>query len=345
MKSPDNEKKGTNGSWKRKALIALCVVLAIILALMVTATVWLEHMLGRIRRPEDQETLSSEDIANILSSEMDPNFTGPTISDNELNLPAGTAPLINADHVINILLVGQDSAGNARTHSDSMILCTIDPAKKTLTMTSFLRDMYMHIPGFGKQRINVSYMVGGFPMLNDTLKENFGVVVDHNIEVDFKAFAKVIDVVGGVDINLTAKEANHLRGQGFNLREGMNHMGGEAALAYARIRSIDADGDFSRTKRQRTVMDSIISKVKNMDVSTMYTLVDSLIPMVVTDMSNSDILGYVAQLGPMLPQLTVVSQRVPADGTYKLTYVQGMSVIIPDFEKNQQLLKDTIGIN
>lgn len=335
----------TPGSGKRKALIVLVTVLAVILALLLAVTIFVETKLSSIRRPEDQETLSSEEIESILqeTESVDPDYTGPTMSKDDVSVPTGPVDEIGKDNIVNILLVGQDARNSVRAHSDAMILCTVDRSKGTLTMTSFLRDMYMHIPGFGKQRLNVSYMVGGFPMLDNTLKENFGIVVDHNIEVNFEAFQKVIDILGGVDIELTRAEANHLAGQGFRLTEGTNHLNGEQALAYARIRKIDYDGDFSRTKRQRAVMNAVIEQAKTLDVGTMLNMVDAILPYVVVDMSNSEIISMVKDLGPLLPSLTVVNQRIPADGTYKMAMIDGMSVLLPDFAKNQQILKDTLG--
>ena len=248
-------------------------------------------------------------------------------------------------HVLNILLVGTDNDGSYRSRSDSMILCTIDTEKKTLTMTSFLRDMYLNIPGYGKQRINVAYMVGGFPMLYDTLRENFGVVVDYGVEVNFNSFTEVIDRVGGVDITLTAAEAAHMRGMGFDVHEGLNHMDGVTALAHARNRTTGYDGDFSRTSRQRAVLEALFEKASTLDVTSLMGLVDAMIPMVVTDMSNQEIISAATTLAPIMSELELVSQRVPADGTYQMAMIDGMSVLLPDFDANQKLLQDTIGEN
>lgn len=343
----------SNHSWKRSALIVLCVFLALVLLLLVGATIWIEYMLGRIKNPEQQATLSMEEIASILNETdaTNPDFTGPEVNPEDVTMPQGPVEIIQTgEEVINILLVGQDTRDGHRAHSDAMILCTINKRTKTLTMTSFMRDMYLRIPGYGKQRINVAYLVGGFPMLDNTLKENFGVVVDRNIEVDFSAFQKCVDLVGGVDINLTTAEAEYLnrRGnwdveenQGWQLKEGVNCLTGSQALAYSRIRAIG--DDFGRTSRQRTVLNALLEKAKHMDLGTLYSLMDAVVPMLTTDMQDSEIIGYVMELAPLLSELKVVNQRIPADGTYSFARVDGMEVILPNFEKNWQLLQDTIG--
>lgn len=339
----ENKKSGRKG---KGALIALCVVLSIILVVLVAATVFAEITLGRIRRPEQQSTLSSSEMEDIINATdpHDPEFTGPTYDKDDVTLPSDTAPeIINGEHVLNILLVGTDNDGSYRSRSDSMILCTIDTEKKTLTMTSFLRDMYLNIPGYGKQRINVAYMVGGFPMLYDTLRESFGVVVDYGVEVNFNSFTEVIDRVGGVDITLTSAEASHMRGMGFDVQEGLNHMDGVTALAHARNRTTGYDGDFSRTSRQRAVLEALFEKASTQDVTTLMGLVDVMIPMVVTDMSDQEIVSAATTLAPIMGELELVSQRVPADGTYQMAMIDGMSVLLPDFDANQKLLQDTIG--
>ena len=339
----ENKKSGRKG---KGALIALCVVLSIILVVLVAATVFAEITLGRIRRPEQQSTLSSSEMEDIINATdpHDPEFTGPTYDKDDVTLPSDTAPeIINGEHVLNILLVGTDNDGSYRSRSDSMILCTIDTEKKTLTMTSFLRDMYLNIPGYGKQRINVAYMVGGFPMLYDTLRESFGVVVDYGVEVNFNSFTEVIERVGGVDITLISAEASHMRGMGFDVQEGLNHMDGVTALAHARNRTTGYDGDFSRTSRQRAVLEALFEKASTQDVTTLMGLVDVMIPMVVTDMSDQEIISAATTLAPIMGELELVSQRVPADGTYQMAMIDGMSVLLPDFDANQKLLQDTIG--
>ena len=254
--------------------------------------------------------------------------------------------------IINILLIGQDTRTEKDGMSDSMILCTINKEKKTLVMTSFMRDMYVHLQRndgtYTQNRINVAYFWGGMPRLNQTLEDNFGVVVDHNIEVDFAAFKDIVDILGGVEIELTALEALKVRegaGNGSKAHEGVNLLNGAEALAYARIRKIDSD--FHRTERQRTVMMKVFEKCKSMSFSEAWDLVKVVLPMVTTDMSPADITMYAANILPILSELTVTTQRIPADGTWNGgnvgTAEEPMYVLITDLEANRQILKDTLG--
>ena len=128
---------------------------------------------------------------------------------------------------------------------------------------------------------DIPYAIGGMEMLNETLEMNFGIHVDHNIEVDFSGFERIVDLMGGVDINLTSKEAKWM---GDGLKAGVNHLNGEKALEYARIRKIDSD--FGRTNRQRTVLKALLEKAKRMNLSELNNLANALVPMVTTDMTT-----------------------------------------------------------
>lgn len=335
-------------SAKRGILIALIVFLSIVLAVLLAATIFMTKMFNSIPRVDPQETMSQEEIESVLNNETEPeipDYTGETINSADLVMPESPVETVQtSDDVINILLVGQDTESlSQRSRSDSMVLCTINKTQKTLTMTSFMRDMYVTIPNYYNQRMNVAYLLGGFDALYDTLEYNFGVQIDNGVAVNFASFQKVIDAVGGIEVRLTSAEANHLNNLNYTwgLFEGVNILTGETALAYSRIRALG--GDFDRTNRQRTVLMALLNKAKNMPVTDLYNLVEALIPMVVTDMSNAEIIAAAIDLAPMLQDLEIISQRVPVDDGYNMTMVDGMSVLLPDLEVNRQFLVDTIG--
>ena len=345
MSSKNSKKKGRGA---RIALIVFVVALSLILLLLLGVLFWVDSLLGQLTKPEDQHaTLSSAELDSILN-DVDETLADPTVvilEPEEIIMPTEPVQIAveDDDNLINIMLVGQDTSDmTTRSRSDSMILITINKERKTLTMTSFLRDMYVTIPEYYDQRLNVAYAVGGFEALYDSLEYNFGVKVNKGISVNFSSFRKVVDAVGGVDITLTGAEAGHLNEKGgWGLRKGENHLNGSAALAYARIRKLD--GDFARTNRQRTVMTAILEKAKTLSVSELYELVKILIPMVATDMTEAEILTTAVELAPLLKDLTIITQRIPIDDAYYHAGVKGMAVLIPDLEVNRQFLEDTIG--
>ncbi|MBQ3529967.1 MAG: LCP family protein [Oscillospiraceae bacterium] len=334
-----------NAKVKRILLIVLSVVLALILIALIVGTAYMENLLNLINKNPDDSTMSSseyEEFMNNQTETVDPTFTGETIDPTDVEWTEGTEAVKHGDHIVNIMLIGQDRRpGEGRTRSDSMILCTINKKTKELTMTSFMRDMYVQISGYQDNRMNACYAFGGMKLLNTCLKENFGVFVDGNIEVDFDGFTEVIDLVGGVDIKLSNSEANHLANQGYNVTAGMNHLDGKTALAHARNRSVGS-GDFSRTQRQRAVLSAVLEKCKGLSLTQLNNMLESILPKITTDMSNREIMDCFVEIAPMLGSLKMTTQRIPLDDTYKYASIRGMSVLVPDLEANRQFLREML---
>lgn len=334
----------------RVLLVILCLLLGLILAAGIGLTAAFHYFGGLMPQIEvPQETLSQEQIQQIIQEEtVSPDApTAPVMQEEDVDWGEMEGQVIEpSSNVINILLIGQDARpGEGRARSDSMILLTFNKEEKTITMTSFLRDLYVKIPGYQDNKMNAAYAFGGMPLLNQTLEENFGVQVDGNVEVNFTRFAEVIDLLGGVDLELREDEAAVInQGTGrYVLGKGMMHLDGEQALCYSRIRYLDVDADFSRTNRQRKVINALIEKFRNTKWTTMLGLLDDLLPMIATDMSNSEILKLATDLFPMLKDCTIISQRVPADGAYSLNTIRGMSCVVADMDAARELLEQTIG--
>lgn len=318
--------------WKRLRHVLLAVFSLFAIAT-IGFGVYTDFLLNRInRQPEMDETIANETVSADLSA-------------------TETAQKDAASDVINILLIGQDrrpgQTKNAR--SDAMILCTLNPASKTLTFTSFMRDMYVPIPGRKSNRINAAYAIGGMDLLQRCIEENFGIEIHGNIAVDFAAFTSAIDLVGGVDVALTEKEAKYLNTNTYkdqphwtaSLKEGLNRLDGNLALAYARIRKLSGN-DFGRTQRQRNVLLALASRVSELTLPEMHRLLKGLLEQVTTDMSNAQLIGYAFRLLPVLKDYQTASQQIPANGTYRNVTVNGMQVLVPDLQKNRQILEKIV---
>jgi LCP family protein required for cell wall assembly len=314
---------------------------------MLSVTLYFQYLLKQINYVEHDETptLSQEQLNEYLAEEEDSDASAPSMDAGDVEFKDHTTQIGGkGSGLVNILLIGQDRRpGESRARSDTMILCTFNKHTKTLTMTSFLRDLYVEIPGYQDNRINAAYAAGGMSLLNETLKENFGIHIDGNIEVDFNQFAQIVDLLGGVTMELRQDEADVInRDAPGTVSAGTQLLTGQQALAYARIRSLDADGDFSRTNRQRKVISALLDSYKNASLSTVLSLLDDILPMITTDMNDVKIIAYATELFPMLSGADIVSQRIPADGSYSGKMINGMSVLVADMEASRQLLEDTL---
>lgn len=278
---------------------------------------------------------SSSSSSSETTTKVD---TSRVISPDQIQFNPLDNPTITGKHLINILLIGQDRKQYeaTRQRSDSMILATINKDKKTITLTSFVRDIYVQIPGYKNNRLNAAFRFGGMKLLDQTFEKNFGVKIDANVCVDFGQFIKVIDKLGGIDIEITDAEAEVLSLGS----SGMRHFNGSLALAYARIRKIDSD--IKRSERQRKVLLAVYGKYKDKSVTDLLSVMDELLPLITTDLSNMEILSFAMDLLPMSKDFTIFTQRVPINKSYYYDTIDGRALTIIDFKKNQQFLIDTL---
>ena len=321
-------------SWKKTLLIVLAVILLLLALLAVCLWIYMRSMLNLVNQvPQTDPTFVTTENTIDATQET----PGQTEATEESTEPEQTWPqVVSTQNVTTIMLVGQDNQGDesGEEHklSDCMIMCTINRETKSLTMTSILRDCYVPIPAYaghkpGQSRINVCYHLGsqwagsskgGMEMLALCVEQNFGIPIDHTIEVGFDTFAQVIDLMGGVDIELTELEANYMTyGIGYGrvgeMEPGYQTLNGVQALAYARIRKIDPDGDFSRSNRQRTILKSLLGKCVKMNLWDLHKLATQVLPLITTAMTTDEMTNYIWEFLPMLKDLTIVSQRIPLE--------------------------------
>lgn len=336
--------KDRSASIKRPVLWLLCFMLALVIAGLAATAACSRLLLEKIRYidPATVPTLSQAQLdAYTTGNGASP--SAPSLQPEDVVFTSPEAQHTDAQ-TINILLIGQDRLeGESRSRSDSMILCTFRKADHSLTLTSILRDLYVSIPGYRDNRINAAYIAGGMTLLNQTLEQNLGIRVDGSIEVDFQQFAEIIDLLGGVQLELRQDEADYIsQSTGTTLAAGKQQLTGAQALAYARIRKLDSDGDFSRTSRQRRLLEALLDSYRNAGLSDLLLLPGKLLPMVTTDMTKKQILELIRDVAPSLSKLEIHTQYIPAEGTYSYQTIRGMSVLVADMEAARKLVEDTI---
>lgn len=335
---------GKKGS--KPLTIALTVVLALILIVVIAIVIIYNYSMSKVNKvdvPKVKYTTSSEpEATETIPVEAE---TGDATEEGTVE---PTEPHVaSRDDYINFLIIGQDAREEEQNHlADTMIVCTLNTYEKSLTLTSILRDTQLQVSGsytdtkgkyhtYGKVKVNMIYASGysyaygtadAMGWMNQALYDNFGLEIDHDFEVDFEAFVKAIDILGGIDIDMSQAEADWMNYDGKVLQEisvGVNHLNGNSALAYARMRKAQGDeGDISRTERQRKVISAVLNQLKTLDLSTVQKLIDEVLPCISTSMSSSEITAMIAQMLPMLKDLTITSSGTcPMKGTYKSAQV------------------------
>ena len=346
-KTPEKKPKDK----KHKRLIVRNVFLIILSVIMVIAgsgCLYYYHTLDSLNYSEDgnfKDAGNYDPTAKIPNIEYDPDF-----NDGTINMSMEEGSLLNDPMVLNILLFGEDKSSDGVSRSDSMIMLSIDNRHKKLKLTSFMRDMLVYIPEYGYSKRNHAYSYGGAKLSITTIEQNFGVNIDRYAIVDFKSFQKIIDILGGIDIDLTAEEIDYINWQTWKNHQadtryeilaepGKVHLNGRQALWYARNRGDEVEGfagsDFDRTDRQRKLLRTLASDMKSATLPQIIGIVDQIGPLITTNLKKSEITTLVANSLTYL-QYDLVEYRLPSDGNYYAEWHYGMATLdIMDWNKER----------
>ena len=270
---------------------------------------------------------------------------------NEANLGIDKdidSKLSQYDGITNIALFGIDAPEGTAGRSDAIMIATIDKIHNKLKLTSIMRDSYVNIQDHGEDKINHAYAFGGHELALKTLNENFDLNLKDFATVNFSSLPKIIDSVGGIDLNIRQDEIDTSPGINDHIKDlnrlshtncplitstGIQHLNGTQTLAYCRIR-YTAGGDGERTERQRVVLSNLFEKFNKVSPTKYPTILNELIPMVTTSLSNSEILNF-AKIVTSMDSSNLEQERYPMDeyskgeminGVYYLTFDKDVTI-------------------
>ncbi len=263
---------------------------------------------------------------------------------NNAGQPGMVNGLYHDDAIQNILLLGVDDYQKGDIgRSDSMMLVSVDTRHKKLKITSFMRDLYVTIPGYGSNKLNAAYPLAGggaegAALAVKTIEANFGTDIDRYVMIGNSAFDQIVDKFGGVTMTITAEEAkliNQYSGDSRrNLTAGTFLLSGKQAHYYSRIRVIG--DDFGRTERQRKVFSGIADKFKTSNVTSIYNILSETLPLVTTDMSKNEVVD-IAKNSLTYLNYPLSQNRIPGDNNYQSQIVSGVgTVLVTDVAKSKQ---------
>ena len=355
-----SEKKKLNKGQKtsRNIIILVCTLLTIIIAVVIVGYFLINGYAHKFNYIADEDviaTMPTEDptqgtdpeevISKIIDAfdvQYDPNEESSSYSPEELEKMAAEVSkqaeenakaLENVEvkknaNVQNILLIGIDTRAGSSWNglSDSMILCTINNDKKTITLTSFMRDLCVNIPKYGAAKLNAAHGRGAGPLLVQTIEENFKIHIDYYATVNFYNMINIIDALGGVDIDVTDEEANVMAiyikqmCQGIGLdptpyyvtTTGHIHLNGMQAVAYARNRYTKG-WDYKRTERQRIILTAMFAKLQASDLGTINSFLNAALPNITTNMPGDVVMYFVNNASLYLGYGFQAGYRVPFD--------------------------------
>lgn len=258
----------------------------------------------------------------------------------------------NSRHTVkNILLLGVDNQEKA---SDSIIILSLDDTTKQMKMTSIMRDTYIEF-GPGKvNKINYAYHYGGPELTIKTLNEKLKLDISDYVLVDFKGLTKIVNEVGGIEVEVTPEEVDLLNSYAKNIssidrtqytpikRSGKQLLNGQQTTAYCRIRYV-GNGDYQRTERQRTVLTDIFTKLKDLPISDYPRVINDISPYIQTTLNNFDTIKLASQIATY-GKNGIKTSRLPYDG-YHHDDTKGTFYLRWDEEPNLKLLHEFIYFN
>ena len=226
---------------------------------------------------------------------------GEVIENENAQIAPEVSEAVKERNFVNIALFGADNSqgptGTDEDRSDAMKIVSLAFDNKKLEITSVERDVVVWIPGDHQKygHFNWAYWFGGATLAVQTLNYNLDLDITQYVTFSFNAVEKLVDLIGGVEIELTAKEVGALRGQTQNsVRTGKNTLNGYDAMMYCRQRYIDSD--FVRMDRQNNVINAIIAKLKHKNILELMDIVNDMLPYITTNLTNSEIKDYLISL-------------------------------------------------
>ena len=321
----DGKRKHRLPLWGRILLGIVCALVVLVGA----AALYINGKLDLIRYDD-----GSVDSVGSIDADEDQDLDGTGLVENtgEMVMPEGSP--FEDSNVLNILLISTDERTDAVndwdafTHlndldgtsdttefsedarADSLILVSLNIKEDTIKLVSIERGTGVPILLDGYEGeydwITHTFRYGGAKLTMETVEDCFNVAVDHYVRINFNSFVQIVDAVGGIDINLTEEEAAALNWEVPSnsmlivgkVEPGLNHMDGYTALQYARLRAIDSD--WVRIERQRTVIQAVLDQIKNATPMDLDNLLNTVLPLVQTNFTKSEIAALLVQLPDFL---------------------------------------------
>ncbi len=310
----------------------------------------------------DSRTKSFGDSTDVTADidyldEEDLNSTAPELDPSTIVWPDHPGEGRQEDGVYNILILGEEAIGmgDARGRTDVIVIATMNTKNKSLKLTSLMRDMLVQIPGYKENKLNTAFEKGGLDLLYQTIALNLDLRLDGCVMVNFENFEKIINDLRGLEITLTDGEAKYLNSTNYisnpayrNVKAGKQILNGNQVLGYSRVRKRSTitgnNNDYGRTDRHRIVLNAIFEKCKTENKANLASMMFKFLDMITTDIDSKCFQMLLNNFIDMGMNTGNIEQlRVPVDGAFEDNVkVRGMSVLIPDYEKNIEALHSFI---
>lgn len=276
----------------------------------------------------------------------------PAVTENKTPEKEETVEYKTVEGITNVLLIGVDGldfdSGDQR--SDSMIIATLDSNNKKVKLTSLYRDALVYIPGYGENKMNSSFSLGGPELVMETIKYNYDINIEKYVMINFVGFEAIIDQIGGIEIDVQQYQLNELNkyigeatgGNDCPVTEtGLQILNGKQALSYARIRKGVGD-DYERTERQREVLFKVAEKLQKTNPIKYFSIASKMLDYIRTNIDIYECLDL-AYTVFKFPSLVTEQLSIPVPELSSDEKIEGIGWVLKmDRYQNAIILNDFI---
>ena len=313
------------------------IVLAVFILIIGSGALFVNAKLNRLNRSVDTNVEKPVNGATFLD-DFFANVEGLEVRSGGGELPDGN--LFSDKNIVNILLLGTDMkipGTNDPGRCDCTMICSLNKATGEVKLIGFERAIGVPIPGYEDELLTYAYQYGAGPFMVETIKKCFNVDLAGYVHVGFESFPQVINAIGGLDVELDQSEIYNLSvtyqysPDLHEMSPGMNHLEGEVAYGYCRLR--DSDDDWARQGRTREAVQAMVNKLKTLSITDLNKLMNEVLPLIETDLTNAQLTSLMMS-APKFVNATVTQLMEPAkDKTWSYQTGRGAFMIGCDFKE------------
>ena len=351
--------KKTSRKGKLIGIVVICMLLASVLGVVAFANSYVNDMFDEVNHVEVTKIdYSQAPAAEEPKIQMQAETVEAPAAPTEAAKAAETKEKYNPEDFINMLIVCRPAQeANEGVLTKTMVLCSLNTKSKVMTMTALEEDAYVTTPeykGHASQQMKLSAVyntgakygngkAGSMEYMNQTLFNNFGIEVDQNFEIDFQLFAKVVNRLKDVDMELSQEEAKYLSEKTkTDIKAGKVKMNGQLATEYVRMWDNEEEAGVTSISGQRKMVEAIVKKIRTQYVADLETIVKDMLPMITTSMDSAGMKEFVISMLPMIRNLAIEKgEPCPVDGQKETVTVDGkeMEVITFDVAKTTKAMR------
>ena len=314
------------------------IVLAVLILIVGSGALFVNSKLNRLNRSGDAGAAVPADGVTVVSDDFAANVDGLEVRGGGGELPDGD--VLSDKNIVNILLLGTDMkipGTDDLGRCDCTMICSLNKSTGEVKLVGFERAIGVPIPGYEDELLTYAYQYGAGPFMVETIEKCFNVDLAGYVHVGFESFPQVINAIGGIDVELNQSEIYNLSvtyqysPDLHEMSPGMNHLEGEVAYGYCRLR--DSDDDWARQGRTREAVQAMVNKLKTLSITDLNKLMNEVLPLIETDLTNAQLTSLMMS-APKFVNATVTQLMEPAkDKTWSYQTGRGAFMIGCDFKE------------